>query len=133
MNNICRLAIEVTFHTVQNLTDFSPSVSICSPPPPFSRLRPSVASRHVCRPNWRLLVTSGDFALTLVDEHVAIICSKLKFISGELYPKNYTDRKGGVRYLITIFKYLKLGISFFKNISKRFLQAYPFLEFRYFP
>lgn len=89
VNNICSLAIEVTFHTLakpHHLLNLLLSQS--TPVSPSPLVKRSIASRH--------LSATGDFWWLLADfsvAHVAIICSKLKFISGQTLPQTTLTEK----------------------------------------
>lgn len=89
VNNICRLAIEVTFHTVQNLTDYSLS------------LRPPSVTSSVDQ------TADFDFSPTPSRSRRNYL-QQVEIYIRQTLRQNYTDRKRGFHYWVSLFSCIKL-------------------------
>lgn len=95
VNNICSLAIEVTFHTLakpHHLLNLLLSQS--TPVSPSPLLKRSIASRHLSAK----LATSGDFWLTFLSLTSQLFAASWNLYPGKLYPKLHWQKKGGIKH-----------------------------------
>lgn len=117
VNNICSLAIEVTFHTLakpHHLLNLLLSQS--TPVSPSPLVKRSIASRHLSAK----LATSGDFWLTFLSLTSQLFAASWNLYPGKLYLKLHWQKKGGIKYQ---YKYTWNQLSNIKINIKSF--EYP--------